>query len=87
VSNDLRDVLSAADAGTERAVAAIEVFCYRVRKYIGAYAACLGGLDAVVFTAGIGEGSPRIRAQSCAGLEFLGIAIDSAKNEAAAGPE
>ena len=86
VSNDLRDVLSAADAGNDRAVAAVEIFHYRVRKYIGAYAACLGGLEAVVFTAGIGEGSPRIRAQSCAGLEFLGIEIDPEKNEAAVRP-
>jgi acetate kinase len=87
VSNDLRDVLSAADAGNDRAVAAVEVFCYRVRKYIGAYAACLGGLEAVAFTAGIGEGSPRIRAQSCEGLEFLGIEIDPEKNEAAVRPD
>lgn len=85
VSNDLRDVLAAADAGNDRAAAAIEVFCYRVRKYIGAYAASLGGLDAVVFTAGIGENSVPIRAQSCAGLEFLGLEIDPTKNAAAVG--
>ncbi|MGD8237290.1 MAG: acetate kinase [Armatimonadota bacterium] len=87
VSNDLRDVLDAADDGNDRAGAAIDVFCYRVRKYIGAYAACLGGLDAIVFTAGIGEGSPRVRAESCSGLEFLGIAIDPARNEAAVRPD
>lgn len=86
VSNDLRDVLSAADAGNERAQAAIDLFCYRVRKCVGGFAAALGGLHAVVFTAGIGEHSPRIRAQVCDGLEFLGIRLDRATNEATRGP-
>ena len=69
-----------AAAGDERARLAIDVFCYRMRKYIGAYAAVLGRLDAVVFTGGIGENSPPIRAQSCAGLDRFGIRIDDARN-------
>ncbi|MEJ5359565.1 MAG: acetate kinase [Desulfobacterales bacterium] len=81
-SNDVRDVLSAARDGNDRAELALEMFCYRIRKTIGAYAAVLGGLDAVVFTAGIGENSPEIRRRIAAGLEFLGLALDPARNEA-----
>jgi len=81
VSNDMRDVEASAAAGNERSKLAFEIFCYRVRKYIGAYAASLSGLDAVVLTAGIGEHSPGVRASVCSGLEFLGIRIDPEKNE------
>ena len=86
VSNDMRDVSAAAAEGNARAQAAVDLFCYRVRKYIGAYAAALGGLDAVVFTAGIGENQPDTRARCVEGLEFLGLSIDPAKNERATGP-
>ncbi len=80
VSSDMRDVLAAADEGNKRCQTAVNMFCYRIRKYIGAYAAAMGGLDAVVFTAGIGENNPRLRSQILHGLEFLGIGIDEAKN-------
>jgi len=80
VSSDVREILLEAERGNDRARLAIDVFCYRLKKYIGAYAAVLGGLDAIVFTAGIGENAPLIRQKSCAGLEFLGIEIDEEKN-------
>jgi acetate kinase len=60
---------------------AIEVFCYRVRKYIGAYLACMNGADAVVFTGGIGENSPDIRARICAGMEWAGLKLDPSRNQ------
>ena len=87
VSNDLRDVLEAASKGNERAKLAFEIYCYRVKKYIGAYAAAMGGVDAIVFTAGAGENSPEVREKSVEGLEFLGIKIDKDKNNAARGIE
>lgn len=80
ISNDMRDVVSSASDGHQRARLALDIFCYRARKYIGAYAAAMGGLDAVVFTAGIGENSPEVRAAICSGLEFLGIKVDPKKN-------
>jgi acetate kinase len=85
VSNDMRDVLRAAEAGDERARLALDIYCYRLRKYIGAYAAALGGLDVLVFTAGVGENSPDIRASVCEGLGFLGIVLDPAANGKARG--
>ena len=81
-SNDMRDVEERAAAGDSRSRLALEVFCYRVRKYIGAYAAAMGGLDAVVFTGGIGENSPTVREMACQGLEALGVVLDPALNEA-----
>ena len=87
VSNDMRTLLESARGGNERARLAIDVFCYRIRKYIGAYFAALNGADAVVFTAGIGEHAPAIRAAACESLEALGIRIDPARNEAALGVE
>ncbi len=81
VSNDFRDVEEAADAGHERAILALDIFHNRVKKYIGAYAAIMGGIDAVVFTAGLGENSPETREAVCEGLEFLGIKIDNVKNK------
>lgn len=80
VSNDLRDIMREADAGNERARVAIDVFCYRIIKYIGSYAAAMGGLDAIVFTGGIGENAQAIRAQVCAPLEFLGVKLDAEQN-------
>ena len=80
-SSDMRDVLTAADEGNARCRTAVEMFCYRIRKYIGAYAAAMGGLDAVVFTAGIGENNPRLRSKILSNLNFLGIAIDEEKNK------
>ena len=82
VSNDMRDVRAAAEAENEAAKNALAVFCYRIRKTVGAYAAALGGLDAVVFTGGIGENDAATRAESLDGLSFLGIDLDEAKNQA-----
>jgi acetate kinase len=87
VSNDMRDVLVAAATGDERAALALDIYCYRLRKYVGAYAAALGGLDVLVFTAGVGENSPEIRAKVCEGLEFLGIALDREINAGARGAD
>ena len=78
---DVRDLEQAAAAGSADAALALEVFAYEVRKTIGAYAAAMGGVDAVAFTGGIGENSPRLRSACCAGLEFLGIQLDRERNE------
>jgi len=78
VSKDMREVISCA---THRCKVAFNVYCYRVRKYIGSYAAALGGFDVLVFTAGIGENRPEARAAICDGLEFLGVKIDEKKNK------
>ncbi len=80
VSSDFRDLADAAADNVERAKLALEVFNYKVKKYIGEYAAAMGGIDCVVFTAGIGENTPAIREESCQGLEFLGIKVDPVKN-------
>jgi acetate kinase len=80
ISSDFRDLHAAADAGNERAALAIEIFCYRVKKYIGEYAAVLNGLDAVIFTAGIGENNDIVRRKVLEGLDYLGIAVDWDKN-------
>jgi acetate kinase len=81
VSHDMRDVERAAAEGNERAQIAHTMFCHRIKKYIGTYAAGMGGLDVIVFTAGIGENDPSVREVSCAGLEFIGVEIDKARNE------
>lgn len=81
VSSDFRDLDKAVEEGNERAELALQIFAYQVRKYIGAYACAMGGLDAVVFTAGIGENNHVMRQQICANLEFLGIKIDPEKNK------
>jgi acetate kinase len=80
VSSDMREVLAEMKNGDKKATYAFDVFAYRIKKYIGAYAAALGGVDAVVFTGGIGENSAEVRKASCEGLEFLGIDIDEEKN-------
>ena len=85
VGGDVRDIEQAAAAGNRDAALALEILAYQVRKTIGAYAAAMGGLDAVAFTGGIGENSVRLRSDCCTGLEFLGIALDPARNEQAAG--
>lgn len=81
VSNDMRDLLRDAGRGHERARLAVDAFCYRVRKYIGSYLAAMNGADVLIFAGGIGENSPAIRAEICAGLDGLGIKIDSEANE------
>jgi acetate kinase len=80
-SSDMRDLLKE-EWNDARAAEAVALFCYHAKKAIGSLAAALGGLDTLVFSAGIGEHSPTVRARICEGLEFLGIAIDSARNEA-----
>lgn len=85
VGNDMRDVRAAAAAGSEAAAAALEVYAHRLRKLIGAYAAVMGGLDAVVFTGGVGQNDAAMRAAALEGLRFLGIELDPAAN-AAGGP-
>lgn len=82
LGGDMRELERAAAAGSERAALAIEMFTYRVAKYVGAYAAVLGGLDALTFTAGIGEHSPSVRAAICRRLAFLGVVIDDELNAA-----
>lgn len=79
-SNDMRTLEAAANAGDERAMLAIDIFSYRLRKYIGAYFAVLGRLDAVIFTGGIGENSSMVRRKSCSDLQFMGIDLDEQRN-------
>lgn len=85
-SHDMRDLLEHA-AVDPRARLAVEVFCYRARKYLGAYLAALGGADSVVFTGGIGEHSPEVRARICDGMEWAGLALDPWLNRQALGRE
>ncbi len=80
VSNDMREIIKSMNEGNERSRYAFEVFCYRIKKYIGAYTAALGGLDAMVFTGGIGENSSEVRKEVLSNMEFLGIEIDENKN-------
>jgi acetate kinase len=83
---DMRDLLAEeAENGDRRARLAIDLFCHRVRKYVGAYLAALGGADAVVFAGGIGENAPEVRARICAGLEWLGLELDPGQNAAMVG--
>ena len=81
--SDMREILDQAAKGSDRASLAVEMFCYRIRKYIGAYIAVLGRVDAVVFTGGIGENASAIRERVCRGLEHMGISIDDQKNASA----
>lgn len=80
VSSDMREVIKEMNEGNKKAKLAFDVFCYRVKKYVGAYVAALGGLDALVFTGGIGENSPDVRKAICDNLEYLGIEFDKAAN-------
>jgi len=86
LTNDMRELMAEADEHDDRrARLAIELFCYRARKYVGAYLAALGGADAICFAGGVGENAARIRAKVCEGLEFAGVRLDPAANEATAG--
>jgi len=86
-SNDLRAIEAGAAEGDERCRLALDVYCYRIRKYIGAYAAALGRVDALVFTAGVGENSDVVRGKVTEGLGFLGFALDPEKNRGLRGRE
>lgn len=80
-SNDMRDIRAGVEAGDATAQLALDLYARRVKHYIGAYLALLGGADAIVFTAGVGENSSLLRSHACAGLEWLGIEIDPVRNE------
>jgi acetate kinase len=80
ISSDMREVQKAAGEGDNRALLALKTYCYRVRKYLGAYVASMGGLDAVVFTGGIGQGSAEVRALALQGLDCMGIMLDEQRN-------
>ena len=81
VSSDFRDLESAAGKGDAKAALAREKFAYEVKKYVGAYAAAMGGVDAVIFTAGVGENDKAIRSMVCEGLEYMGVKLDAAAND------
>ena len=81
VSSDFRDLEKAAEEGNARAQLAEEKFAYEVKKYVGAYAAAMGGVDAIIFTAGVGENDKGIRAMVCDGLEYMGVKLDPAAND------
>jgi acetate kinase len=87
MSGDMRELLEAERRGDAGAALAVEMFCYRVRKYIGAYLAVLGGADAIVFGGGIGENAPEVRARVCDGMSWCGITLDRDRNRAAVGSE
>lgn len=82
-TNDMREVLAHEQTGDERARLALDLYCYRIKQYIGAYCAVLGSVDALVFTGGVGENAARVRTLACAGLETFGIALDEERNAAA----
>ena len=85
ISGDMREVERAADDGDPRALTALKTFCYRVRKNIGAYVAAMSGLDVLIFTAGIGQGSAEVRATALQGLRCMGIHLDEERNRAGHG--
>jgi acetate kinase len=80
-SSDMREIIAAVKDERKRAIYAFDIFCYRIKKYIGAYSAAMGGLDALVFTGGIGENSLEVREKVCENMEFLGINLNKLKNE------
>ena len=80
VSSDFRDLTAAADQGNKRAKLALDMFAYACKKYVGAYAAAMNGVDCIVFTAGVGENTPCVRAAICENMQYLGLEIDNAKN-------
>lgn len=84
-TNDMREIENQIEMGNERAMLALDLFCYRIKQYIGAYYAVLGKVDAIVFTGGIGENSVTVRERVCSGLEHLGIDLGRTRNEAASG--
>jgi hypothetical protein len=85
ISSDMREILKAADGDNPRALIALKTYCYRVRKYVGAYVAAMGGVDAVIFTGGIGQGSAEVRALALQGLDCMGITLDAQRNRDARG--
>ena len=82
VSSDFRDLIAGMEAGNQRCKLALDMFAYQTKKFVGAYAAAMGGLDCIVFTAGIGENTPTVREDVCENLDFLGVKIDKEANNA-----
>ena len=80
ISSDFRDLTAEAEKGNKRAQLALDMFSYACKKYVGAYAAAMNGLDCVVFTAGVGENTPVVRSAICKDMEYLGLEIDEEKN-------
>ena len=87
ISSDMREIEEAAEKGNERALLGLDMYHYRLKKYLGAYAAALGGVDAIVLTGGIGENAPDTRSEMVKGLEFMGIELDQEKNKGLRGKE
>ena len=87
ISSDMREIDAACEEGNERAKLAIEMYNYRIRKYIGAYAAAMDGCDIIVFTAGVGENQASMREEVCKGLSFMGVKVDVEKNSGIHGEE
>ncbi len=81
LSSDMRDIDDAYDAGNEKAILARDMYCQRIKSFVGQYAAEMGGVDLVIFTGGVGENSPEVREQVCSALEFLGLEFDTAANK------
>ena len=80
--SDMRDIVETAAEGDQNCIDAIEMFCYRIQKYIGSYAAAMNGVDGIIFTAGVGENNPGLRKQILENFSFLGLEVDDARNEA-----
>ena len=87
LTNDMREIIEAAQSGHSRAQLALDMYCYRLKRYIGAYAAILGGVDYIIFTAGVGENQPPVRKGCLEGLEFMGVQLDIETNEKVYGQE
>ena len=87
ISSDMREIDAAAKKGDERAILALDMYFYRIKKYIGAYAAAMGGADIIVFTAGVGENQANMRESVCKGMEWMGVKFDAAKNSTVHGEE
>ncbi len=86
-SSDMREIIEAVGEGSTKSKLALDIYCYRLKKYIGSYAAAMGGVDALIFTAGVGENSPLVRSQTCDDLSFIGIRLNPEKNEGVHGTE
>ena len=87
ISSDMREIEDAIEHGNERAKLALDMYNYRIKKYIGAYAAAMGGCDIIVFTAGVGENQCSTREAACTGLEYMGVKLDIEKNKTIRGEE
>ena len=87
ISSDMREIEAAANNGDEKAVLALDMYNYRIKKYVGAYAAAMGGADIIVFTAGVGENQAGMREEVCRGMEWMGVKLDVEKNKTIRGTE